>query len=121
VAFSVNKYAGVEYLIYLVVRAFLHRESFAVSSGAAYVSLRSVFVQGVASNVLNPKVALFFLAFLPRFADPASPGGAALQLLALGLTFALLTWATSAYLASALEDSEAGWGAGPATRTPCAG
>ena len=93
VAFSVSKYAGAAYLIYLGVRAFLDRESFPVSSGAASVSLKSVFVQGVASNVLNPKVALFFLAFLLRFADPASPGGAALQLLALGLTFALLTWA----------------------------
>jgi threonine/homoserine/homoserine lactone efflux protein len=90
--FSVVKYAGAAYLIYLGVRAFLDRESFDVSSGAASVSLKSVFVQSVASNVLNPKVALFFLAFLPQFADPASTGGAALQLLTLGLTFALLTW-----------------------------
>ena len=44
VAFSVSKYAGAAYLIYLGVRAFLGRESFAVSSGAASVSLRSVFV-----------------------------------------------------------------------------
>jgi threonine/homoserine/homoserine lactone efflux protein len=53
--------------------------------------LGSVFFQTVASNVLNPKVALFFLAFLPQFADPVA-GGATPQLLALGLTFALLTW-----------------------------
>jgi len=88
----VVKYAGGACLIYLRARAFLDRESFDVSSGVASVSLKSVFVQSVASNVLDPKVALFFLAFLPQFADPASTGGAALQLLTLGLTFALLTW-----------------------------
>jgi threonine/homoserine/homoserine lactone efflux protein len=94
----VVKYAGAAYLIYLGVRAFLDRESFDLSSGAASVSLKSVFVQSVASNVLNPKVALFFLAFLLQFADPASPGGAALQLLTLGLTLALLTWAVFSVL-----------------------
>ena len=46
----------------------------------------------MASNVLNPKIAVFFLAYLPQFADPDT-GGTALQLLALGLVFALLTLA----------------------------
>ena len=55
------------------------------------VILESIFIQGVASNVSTPKVALFFLIFLSQFTEPASPGGAALQLLTLGLTFALLT------------------------------
>jgi threonine/homoserine/homoserine lactone efflux protein len=91
VAFSAVKYVGAVYLIYLGIKALSSREGFAVSSEAAPVRLKSVIVQGVASNVLNPKVALFFLAFLPQFADPAA-GGTALQLLALGLTFALLTW-----------------------------
>lgn len=91
VAFSAVKYVGATYLIYLGIKALSSRESFAVSSEAASVRLKSVFVQGVASNVLNPKVALFFLAFLPQFADPAA-GDTVLQLLALGLTYALLTW-----------------------------
>jgi threonine/homoserine/homoserine lactone efflux protein len=93
VAFSAVKYVGAAYLIYLGIKALSSREGFAVSSEAAPVRPKSVFVQGVASNVLNPKVALFLLAFLPQFefADPAA-GGTALQLLALGLTFALLTW-----------------------------
>jgi threonine/homoserine/homoserine lactone efflux protein len=91
VAFSVIKYVGAAYLIYLGIKVFLNREGFAVSSEATPLGLKSVFVQGVASNVLNPKVALFFLAFLPQFADP-TVDHAAVQLLALGLTFALLTW-----------------------------
>ena len=91
VAFSVVKYAGAAYLIYLGVRALLDRERFVPPQGASPVGLRSVFVQAVASNVLNPKIAVFFLAYLPQFAGPAS-GGTAPRLLALGLTFALLTW-----------------------------
>ena len=91
VAFSVVKYAGAAYLIYLGIRALLDRESFVLPRGSSYLGLRSVFVQAVASNVLNPKIAVFFLAYLPQFADPAA-GGTAPRLLALGLTFALLTW-----------------------------
>lgn len=90
-AYSMVKYAGAAYLIYLGIKALLDRESFAVTGEAAPARLGSVFFQAVASNVLNPKVALFFLAFLPQFADPTA-GGVAPQLLALGLTFALLTW-----------------------------
>ena len=91
VTFSVVKYVGAPYLIYLGIKALWSREGFAVSNEAAQVGLKSVFVQGVTSNVLNPKVALCFLAFLPRPVDPVA-GRAAMQLLALGLTFALLTW-----------------------------
>ena len=90
-AFSVVKYVGAAYLIYLGVRALLDRERFVPERGAAPVGLWSVFVQAVASNVLNPKIAVFFLAYLPQFAGPAT-GGTAPRLLALGLTFALLTW-----------------------------
>jgi threonine/homoserine/homoserine lactone efflux protein len=91
VAFSVVKYAGAAYLIYLGTRALLDRERFVVPRGVAPVGLRSVFVQAVVSNVLNPKIAVFFLAYLPQFAGPDSDGTAP-RLLALGLTFALLTW-----------------------------
>ncbi len=92
VAFSVVKYVGAAYLIYLGVRALLDRRGFAVQRGEGPMPLRRVFTQAVASNVLNPKIAVFFLAYLPQFADPAT-GGTAIQLLALGLAFALLTLA----------------------------
>ena len=92
VAFSIVKYAGAVYLIFLGVRALLAREGFVLAQGAAPVGLRSVFVQAVASNILNPKIAVFFLAYLPQFADPDA-GALSPQLLALGVTFALLTWA----------------------------
>lgn len=91
VTFSVVKYVGATYLNYLGIQALWSREDFAVSHEAAQVGLKSVFVQGVASNVLNSKVALCFLAFLPQPMNPVA-GGAAMQLLALGLTFTLLTW-----------------------------
>ena len=90
-AFSVVKYAGAAYLVYLGVRALSGRGRFIPERGAAPVGLWSVFVQAVASNVLNPKIAVFFLAYLPQFAGPAT-GGTTARLLALGLTFALLTW-----------------------------
>lgn len=90
VAFSVVKYVGAGYLIYLGIKTLLDRDSFALSGETTPVGLRKVFVQGVASNVLNPKVALFFLAFLPQFVSPEA-GSAALQLVVLGLAFALLS------------------------------
>ena len=62
------------------------------SGGEGPIPLRKDFSQAVTSNVLNPKIAVLFLTYLPQFADPAT-GGTALQLLALGLVFALLTLA----------------------------
>ena len=106
-AFLVVKYAGAAYLIYLGIRTFLSKDGFVVSREAAPARLGSVFFQGVASNVLNPKVALFFLAFLPQFANPAA-GDAAPQLLVLGLTFAFLTWLTFSVLGY-FSGSLGGW------------
>ena len=88
--FSVVKYAGAGYLIYLGVKTLLGEESFAFSGETRPTKgLAGVFFQGVASNVLNPKVALFFLAFLPQFVSPHA-GSAVVQMLILGAVFALL-------------------------------
>lgn len=87
-AFQVVKYVGAAYLVYLGVRTLFDREGFSVPEGSRpAASLRAIFMQGILSNVLNPKVALFFLAFLPQFAG----SGGALRFLALWAAFTLLT------------------------------
>lgn len=85
-AFSVVKYAGAAYLLYLGLRALRRREGLDLSAAARSLRLPRVFRDGIVVNVLNPKVALFFLAFLPQFVDPAR-GASAAQILALGVVF----------------------------------
>ena len=87
VAFSVVKYVGAAYLIVIGIRRLLNGDE-GEGEDRAPRSLRKIFVQGVIVNVLNPKIALFFLAFLPQFVDPAR-GGVAWQIFFLGLTLAL--------------------------------
>jgi threonine/homoserine/homoserine lactone efflux protein len=84
-AFSIVKYAGAAYLVYLGIRKLLEREEEAQVE-LERDTLRRAFVRGVVVNVLNPKTALFFLAFLPQFVD-ADRGGVWSQVLVLGLTF----------------------------------
>lgn len=86
-AFDVVKYIGAAYLIYLGVKSILRRKkSLVVDHGLHMLSLRRIFWQGFFTNVLNPKVALFFLAFLPQFIN-VDQGNAALQILFLGVWF----------------------------------
>jgi threonine/homoserine/homoserine lactone efflux protein len=70
-AFSIIKYAGACYLVYLGLKAILSRKASGLMAAEkpAASSGRRIFLQGVLTNVLNPKVALFFLAFLPQFID----------------------------------------------------
>jgi threonine/homoserine/homoserine lactone efflux protein len=85
-AFTIVKYAGAAYLILLGIRRLLTREELEDEMVRAPQRRRRLFVNGVVVNVLNPKTALFFLAFLPQFVDPDA-GAAWLQILALGLMF----------------------------------
>jgi threonine/homoserine/homoserine lactone efflux protein len=85
-AFTIVKYAGAAYLIVLGVRRLITRERMEEEVQHAPRSRRRLFVDGVVVNVLNPKTALFFLAFLPQFVDPDA-GFATLQILLLGLLF----------------------------------
>ena len=85
-AFVVVKLVGAAYLIYLGIRFIVSREHAVLVEGSAAPRAWKAFRQGVATNVLNPKVALFFLAFLPQFIDPESPTKIA-AFLALGSTF----------------------------------
>jgi threonine/homoserine/homoserine lactone efflux protein len=81
-AFNAVKYAGAAYLIYLGVKTLLTKETIEPVL-VQKAGLRRVFYQGVIVNLLNPKTALFFLALLPQFIDPA-PGNIAMQIILLG-------------------------------------
>lgn len=87
-AFMVVKFAGAAYLIYLGIQALRSKDLFRLNGAKPKESARKVFMQGVMSNVLNPKIAVFFLAFLPQFVDPSQPDATA-RMAALGLIFAL--------------------------------
>ena len=86
-AFLIVKTLGAIYLIYLGVKSWRDKSTFSVQTSAPSLSFQRVFWQGVLSNVLNPKVAIFFLAFLPQFVDKGS-GNVPFQMVMLGLTFA---------------------------------
>lgn len=88
-AFNVVKYLGALYLIYIGVRKLMGWDQALERRALARPSLRRLFAQGVVVNVLNPKTALFFLAFLPQFVD-VSRGAVGLQILTLGLIFVAL-------------------------------
>lgn len=86
IAFAVLKYLGAAYLIYLAIRSFQSKDnSFAIAktNNAPY---RKIFWQGAVTNILNPKVALFFLAFLPQFVSSTSEN-ATLTIVILGIWF----------------------------------
>ncbi|HEX6180153.1 MAG TPA: LysE family translocator [Chitinophagaceae bacterium] len=87
VAFEVIKYLGAAYLVYLGIRSLLSKRSgFTIHGEKEHHSYKKIFWQGVITNVLNPKVALFFLAFLPQFID-VSAKAAHWQILFLGTWF----------------------------------
>ncbi len=114
-AFRVLRYAGAAYLIYLGVRTLTRHEPAATADVLPPErSLRRIFIQGVVVNVLNPKNALFFLAFLPQFVDPAR-GAVAAQVLLLGLIFTIMgtitdgTWVLLAGSASGFLRNHSGF------------
>ena len=83
-AFNIVKYLGAAYLIYLGVRKLLSKENTFLPDHLQKQKLTRIFTQGVVVNVLNPKTALFFFAFLPQFVDPGR-GSVPVQMLLLGL------------------------------------
>lgn len=88
-AFTLLKWAGGAYLIYLGVQALRNAGKSRLSlEGADTISMRDLFVKGLAANAINPKVGLFFLSFLPQFVD-ASQGQVEWQLGLLGILFSL--------------------------------
>jgi threonine/homoserine/homoserine lactone efflux protein len=89
IAYDVVRWAGVAYLLYLAWRAFTGGDSpLSVSAGSERKRLSRAFGEAALTNLLNPKIVVFFIAFLPQFADPAR-GNVALQILLLGGLFIL--------------------------------
>ena len=103
-AFNVVKYLGAAYLIYIGVRRMMTSGDGAESNTVKKESLSRIYWQGFAVNILNPKTALFFFAFLPQFVDPAR-GNIITQNLFLGAVFvgmAIVTDSMYALLASSI-------------------
>src|SRR5260370_5241507 len=91
VAFQFVKYLGAAYLIYLGIKTLRRKDEQLVEADTGETKLIRIYGQGLLVNLLNPKTALFFLAFLPQFVDPAR-GHVTLQILQLGILFALMGW-----------------------------
>ena len=90
VAFTAVKIAGGLYLIYIGWKLWTADPSITLGGAGEHKAARVIFRQSVLANMLNPKVAIFFLAFFPQFVRPAQ-GNPAMQMLILGLTFVVLT------------------------------
>jgi threonine/homoserine/homoserine lactone efflux protein len=98
-AFSIVKYAGVAYLVYLGIRAFMEKSGDLDIAPARLINAPLAFRQAVLAELLNPKTALFFLAFLPQFVD--SNHSPIAQLATLGLVFAGMSAVYTALIAIA--------------------
>lgn len=107
VAFSVVKYLGAAYLIYLGIRAFLGRDEPVDERGVDRKNLWTIFRESIVVNILNPKTALFFFAFLPQFVDTSSSVAVSAQIFVLGSVFiviGILSDGLYAVFAGALRD-----------------
>jgi threonine/homoserine/homoserine lactone efflux protein len=107
VAFSMVKWLGAAYLVWLGLRRIFGRDEEEGDVAVEPAPLSRVFSQGVIVNTLNPKTALFFLAFLPQFVDPAR-GPAWAQILLLGATFVILALCSDG-LYALLSGTAGGW------------
>lgn len=105
-AFDVVKYLGAAYLVYLGIRKLLTQDNQSEGGQLKRESLQRIYWQGFVVNILNPKTALFFFAFLPQFVDPGR-GNVTMQTLLLGVIFvamAIVTDSLYALVASSLAN-----------------
>ncbi|MFL1502362.1 LysE family translocator [Pseudomonas sp. O64] len=91
-AFEVLKYAGVAYLLYLAYATWRDRSAFAMNDAPTVATARSLMLRGLLLNILNPKLTIFFLAFLPQFVTLGSTAPA-VQMLVLSGVFMAMTFA----------------------------
>lgn len=98
-AFQIVKVVGAAYLIYLGIKSIRSKKSLVVQDeGAPKTNLKKAYINGVVTNVLNPKVALFFIAFLPSFVDTESSYFGVTAFVLLGLTYFFTTTVWSLFL-----------------------
>jgi threonine/homoserine/homoserine lactone efflux protein len=105
VAFNTVKYVGVAYLLYLAYKVWRDRSVLVAEAGSAERSARRVLVEGVLINLLNPKLTIFFFAFLPVFVQPDSSDAVPQMLLLSGIFMAvtLVVFALYGVFAAALR------------------
>lgn len=106
VAFEIVKYAGVAYLLWVAWSTWRDTGALAVSEGGSEAGWRSVIVSGIGVNLLNPKLTIFFFAFLPQFV-PAGTDRSLAWMLGLGAVFVVMTFvvfAGYALAAAAVRD-----------------
>ena len=96
-AYDIIRYLGAAYLLYLAWQAFSGRDSFSAKAPMQRYSNSVIFKQGLISNLLNPKVALFYLALFPQFLDPAT-GSVATQTLVLAMILQIVGFAVHGFV-----------------------
>ena len=104
-AFMIMKYLGAAYLIYLGITRLISKENL-IEKEVVKQSLKKIFARGIIVNILNPKTALFFFAFLPQFVDPLR-GSVTPQVIFLGMLFVIMGMLSDgvyAILAGTLRD-----------------
>jgi threonine/homoserine/homoserine lactone efflux protein len=89
-AFDVVRYAGAAYLVWIGIQALRYRRAFSVEGASDAKALVTIYKQSVIGNILNPKVTLFFLAFLPQFVNVPA-GNVGMQMALLGAIFMAVT------------------------------
>lgn len=96
-AFLVLKIVGAAYLVYLAVQSLRHGSALSVGGGGKAETIGAVYLKGLGVNLLNPKIIVFFVTFLPQFVDANDPHAAG-KLIFLGLTFVVVATPISAVL-----------------------
>ncbi|MFT7588098.1 MAG: threonine/homoserine/homoserine lactone efflux protein [Limisphaerales bacterium] len=94
------KYAGAAYLVWIGISMWRDNSSFETSTDSVRKPAFEVFKQSIFANMLNPKVAIFFLAFIPQFVNPES-GSTSIQFLIYGIVFGIVGWIVFSFVAVA--------------------
>jgi len=106
IAFDILKYIGAIYLFYIATQAFIHRNApLTLSASNEKKELKALYFKGFIMNILNPKVSIFFLAFLPQFVNTNLTFSVSSQMLILGLIFlgvTLLVFSSIGFIANIL-------------------